>query len=99
MSNANNMHEYEVKESIGKGAFGNAFIALHKRTGQKYVMKKVRLARQTDRQRKASHQEMKIVSALRHPYIVGYKDSWIGLLEMPGLLGATRASGSGGWQF
>ena len=29
---------------------------------------------------------------LDHPYIVGYKDSWIGLREMPGLLGATRAS-------
>ncbi|XP_076915550.1 serine/threonine-protein kinase Nek6-like [Bidens hawaiensis] len=71
------MEEYEIIEQIGRGAFGASFLVLHKIEKKKYVMKKIRLNKQTEKFKKTAHQEMDLISRLNHPYVVEYRDAWV----------------------
>ncbi|KAK3205188.1 hypothetical protein Dsin_019234 [Dipteronia sinensis] len=71
------MDDYQEIEQIGRGPFGATFLVLHKADKNKYVLKKIRLAKQTAKFKRTALQEMNLIAKLRNPYIIQYKDAWV----------------------
>ncbi|XP_058724006.1 serine/threonine-protein kinase Nek5-like [Vicia villosa] len=71
------MEDYEVIEKLGRGALGATFLVLHKTDRKRYVLKKIRLSKHTEKSKLTAYQEMDLIANLNYPYIVEYKDAWV----------------------
>ncbi|XP_073287346.1 serine/threonine-protein kinase Nek6-like [Primulina huaijiensis] len=71
------MEDYEGIEQIGRGSFGAAFLVLHKTEKKKYVLKKIRLSKMTEKSKCTANQEINVIAKLQHPYILEYKNAWL----------------------
>uniref|UniRef100_A0A8C6IDH7 Serine/threonine-protein kinase Nek4 n=1 Tax=Mus spicilegus TaxID=10103 RepID=A0A8C6IDH7_MUSSI len=63
---------------VGRGSYGEVTLVKHRRDGKQYVIKKLNLRNATSRERRAAEQEAQLLSQLKHPNIVTYKESWEG---------------------
>lgn len=70
--------QYDVVRPIGSGSFGQVFLVLHKLEQRYYVMKEIAsLATMDEKQRESTELEVNLLSAMTHPNIVGYRDSFV----------------------
>ncbi|KAM4021585.1 serine/threonine-protein kinase Nek4 isoform 2-T2 [Anomaloglossus baeobatrachus] len=72
------LENYTVIRVVGKGSYGEVSLAAHRAEGKQYVIKKLSLRNAPRRERKAAEQEAQLLSQLKHPNIVAYKESWEG---------------------
>ncbi|XP_062970569.1 serine/threonine-protein kinase Nek4 [Cynocephalus volans] len=63
---------------VGRGSYGEVTLVKHRQDGRQYVIKKLNLRNTTSRERRAAEQEAQLLSQLKHPNIVTYKESWEG---------------------
>ncbi|CAI9585717.1 unnamed protein product [Staurois parvus] len=72
------LEDYRIVRVVGKGSYGEVSLAAHRAEGRQYVIKKLSLRNAPRRERKAAEQEAQLLSKLKHPNIVAYKESWEG---------------------
>nr|XP_056703146.1 serine/threonine-protein kinase Nek4 [Euleptes europaea] len=70
--------EYAFVRAAGKGSYGEVSLVRHQRDHKQYVIKKLNLKHASSRERKAAEQEAQLLSQLKHPNIVTYRESWEG---------------------
>jgi len=66
---------YTKVKDIGKGSYGKA-VLVHDRDGKVFVMKVIDMTRMDSKQRKDAINEVKVLSSLKHPYVVSYRESF-----------------------
>jgi len=66
---------YAKIKDIGQGSYGKA-VLVQDRDGKMYVMKVIDMSRMDSKQRKDAANEVKVLSSLKHPYIVSYRESF-----------------------
>uniref|UniRef100_UPI00398F156E serine/threonine-protein kinase Nek4 n=1 Tax=Pristiophorus japonicus TaxID=55135 RepID=UPI00398F156E len=72
------MERYLVIRTVGKGSYGEVQLVRHGKDVKQYVVKKLNLRSASSRERKSAEQEAQLLSQLRHPNIVTYRESWEG---------------------
>lgn len=72
------MENYKKIRVVGKGSYGEVWLCRHLEDKRQYVLKRMDLKTASKRERKAAEQESKLLSKLKHPNIVSYKDSFEG---------------------
>ncbi|XP_049436849.1 serine/threonine-protein kinase Nek4 isoform X4 [Epinephelus fuscoguttatus] len=72
------MNNYLFIRVVGKGSYGEVNLVKHKTDRKQYVIKKLNLITSSKRERRAAEQEAQLLSQLRHPNIVTYRESWEG---------------------
>lgn len=66
---------YSKVREIGQGSYGKA-ILVQDRDGRFFVMKVIDMSRMDSKQRKDAINEVRVLSSLKHPYIVSYRESF-----------------------
>ena len=68
--------DYNRVRVIGKGSYGEVWLVKHRQDKKQYVLKKIDLSTSSTKERESAEQEAKLLSTLKHPNIVAYKDSF-----------------------
>ena len=68
--------KYKKISILGKGSFGTVYLVRHNAEKTKYALKKVKLHGIPRAEKEATQVELELLQSLRHPGIVGYKESF-----------------------
>ena len=70
------LNDFKLIKPIGKGAFSIVFLVHRKIDGQIYAMKQIKMSQLTEKEKKYSLNEIRILASLSHKNIIGYKDAF-----------------------
>jgi len=70
------MERYENVRSLGKGGYGQAVLVRRRTDGQLFVMKEIRLAAMSPKDRADTCREAHVLSSLRHPFVISFEESF-----------------------
>eukprot|EP00812_Abedinium_dasypus_P014369 NODE_788_length_1363_cov_12.607798.p1 GENE.NODE_788_length_1363_cov_12.607798~~NODE_788_length_1363_cov_12.607798.p1 ORF type:complete len:314 (+),score=76.64 NODE_788_length_1363_cov_12.607798:3-944(+) len=68
-------HGYIKIADIGQGSYGKAML-VQDQDGRSYVMKTIHMSGMDKKQRRDAINEVRVLSCLKHPYIVSYRESF-----------------------
>ncbi|KAA0725312.1 Eukaryotic translation initiation factor 2-alpha kinase 1 [Triplophysa tibetana] len=71
------LSEFDETEALGKGSYGKVFKVANKLDGQDYAVKKILIKKVTRDDCMKVLREVKVLSSLQHPNIVGYHTAWM----------------------
>ncbi|KAI4880506.1 hypothetical protein NFI96_012348 [Prochilodus magdalenae] len=71
------LSEFEEISTLGKGSYGKVFKVKNKLDGQDYAVKKILIKNVTRDDCMKVLREVKVLSSLQHPNIVGYHTAWM----------------------
>uniref|UniRef100_A0A671R1G4 Eukaryotic translation initiation factor 2-alpha kinase 1 n=1 Tax=Sinocyclocheilus anshuiensis TaxID=1608454 RepID=A0A671R1G4_9TELE len=71
------LSEFEETATLGKGSYGKVFKVTNKLDGQEYAVKKILIKKVTRDDCMKVLREVKVLSSLQHPNIVGYHTAWM----------------------
>jgi len=76
MSNSN-MENYRKVEIVGKGSFGCAVLVQNVHDRKYYIMKIIDVSKMDRKQKEEALNEVTFLKAMRHPYIITYRESFM----------------------
>ena len=71
------MEKYTKIRAIGEGSFGKAYLVRHTVDNKLYVMKQISVTQMSKKEKEEALNEIKVLSALNHPNIVRYRESFV----------------------
>lgn len=70
-------HGYTQVKKVGEGSFGAAILVSHERAEGKFIIKMVDISRASKAEKDDALKESQVLSSLKHPYIVRYRESFL----------------------
>ena len=62
---------------MGEGSYSAVYKVRRIADGQKYALKKVKLGKVTHKDRENAVNEVRILSSINHPNVIGYREAFI----------------------
>ncbi|CAJ1381251.1 unnamed protein product [Effrenium voratum] len=70
------MRSYKRIQVVGKGSFGCCWLARGE-NGDRCILKQIDVSKMPEKQRLEAANEVKVLSKLRHPFIINYRESYV----------------------
>lgn len=70
------LSDFEQIKQLGKGAFGTVILSKRKSDGQKYAMKRVKIAKMNTKDQTNALNEVRVLASLNHPNVIDYKEAF-----------------------
>ena len=70
------MKSYKRIQIVGKGSFGCCWLALSD-SGERCILKQIDVSKMPEKQRLEAANEVTVLSTLRHPFIINYRESFV----------------------